>query len=472
MQRLRERLSREDGVVLVAAIGLLMVISLLVLAFGSSSIQLSDNSVRDQRSKRALAAAEAGLQAAVFRLNQYRTPTGVPGTSCMRAAPELPVSGECVAYTEDIGNGAQYTYYVTPYLGATGTCVILPGVPTSTSDRCVTVTGTVGGVSRRIQARVNEELTFAGFLNAGLAGKSLVYAWNSVKMFTDVASNQEVYLWNSNEVKSGGGYTGQIELGPGGTYTSVNSNTVQNGTATNQPVFDIPQANFELVDGDRLGFTENNNANLSTTHYDDSEKRFSMGSGAQYTMNPGTYYFCSFHLSTSNKLRFSHNAGTTPTRIYIDHPSRPGSNCPAGASGTFTIDDSVEFNKEVGEREELVEVYMYGTPDDGTRAKYSWCNTVSSPTLPEECRSDFMLDSSVFFYGMIYAPTTTVQAHNSVKIWGGIAANKIRLYNSVEFTGTTEARNLPARKPGPAMRKGWKECRPQPTTPSDPESGC
>jgi Tfp pilus assembly protein PilX len=473
MEAMRERLARQDGVALVTAMGLMMVISLLVVAFASTSIQLSDTSVRDQRSKRALAAAEAGLQAAVFRLNQYRTPASVPGTHCMRAGPELPVGGECVGYTEPIGNGAQYTYYVTPWLGATGTCAILPGIPASTSDRCVTVIGTVGGVSRRIQTRVNEEQTFAGFLNAGLAGKALVYAYNSVKMWTDVASNQEVYFWNSNEVMSANGYSGRLELGTGATYTPVNSNTVNGGTVTNQPHFDVPPANFELVDGDRAGFTENNNGLLTTNPpYNSSQKSFTLSSGQQYTLNPGTYYFCSVHLNSSSKLRLSHNQGSTPTRIYVDHPSRPGSNCPTGTSGTFTTDDSVEINKEVGEREDLFEVYMYGTPDDGTRSPYSWCTTLASPSLPEECRSDFMLDSSVVFYGMIYAPTTTVQAHNSVKMWGGIAANKIRLYNSVEFTTTTEARTLPARKPGPAMRKGWTECRAQPTTPSDPESGC
>jgi hypothetical protein len=144
----------------------------------------------------------------------------------------------------------------------------------------------------------------------------------------------------------------------------------------------------------------------------------------------------------------------------------------ADPAGTFGADNSVEINKEVGEREELLDIYLYGTPYNDTRNGYSWCSDLNSGGLPGECRSDFMLDNSVHFQGSIYSPNSTAQAHNSVTIVGSVAADSIRFYNSINFTLTGPTINKPAEAPGAAERKGWIECKSAPTTASDPESGC
>ena len=81
---------------------------------------------------------------------------------------------------------------------------------------------------------------------------------------------------------------------------------------------------------------------------------------------------------------------------------------------------------------------MHGTNANDTRAPYSWCS-LTTPALAGECRSDFMLDNSVLFYGSVYAPNSTIQAHNSVLIYGGFAADKVRFFNSVKFFMTSGA---------------------------------
>ena len=83
-----------------------------------------------------------------------------------------------------------------------------------------------------------------------------------------------------------------------------------------------------------------------------------------------------------------------------------------------------------------------------------------------------MLDNSVNFYGSVYAPNSTIQAHNSVKFYGATAADKIIFFNSVDFFLTGEVKDKDFRSPGAAQRRGWAECRPQPTVATDPESGC
>jgi Tfp pilus assembly protein PilX len=468
----RRLLRSEDGVALPVAAGMLMVVSILVVGFFGVSMRVNDTSVDSRSSKRALAAAEAGLQAAVFRLNQLnQTAPATRAVSCLTDTWVAPTGGQCPGHTESLGNGAQYTYYVTHEGGATG-CVVRQGVTTSSMDRCITSIGLVNGVSRRIQTRVVQQPTIPDFNSVGLVGKSLVYAWNSVNLSTDVGSNQLVRFGNSINVSDNDSINvdGKVMLLTGGQYEPGNSVTVEGGTQTVTTPFELPMPNFQAVQ------ESNDNSNLTTdlgTAWSASTRRINLGSGER-TIRPGTYHVCNVFLGNSVKLKFSHTGGAR-TRIFVDSPSRPGSFCAGQAdpAGTFGADNSVEINKESGEREELLDIYMYGTPHNDTRSTFSsWCTDGFTGGLEGECRSDFMLDNSVQFYGGVYAPNSTVQAHNSVKLWGSVAADKIRFYNSIEFYLTGPTIDEPAESPGAAARRGWGECRPEPTTAGDPESGC
>jgi Tfp pilus assembly protein PilX len=458
----RHLVKPQDGVALPVASAMLLVISLFVIAVFSVALQLNNSSIKNRSSKRALAAAEAGLQAAVYRLNQIR-PAAL-ANECITNV--RVVAAQCgTGLTEELGNGARYTYWVSRELGTTGTCVALPGVVPTVRDRCITSVGEVNGVTRRIQIRVLTQPSIPNFGDVGLVGKSLFYAWNSVQLTSDVGSNLRVELINSIGVNDDDAIDvdGRVLLLTGGTYNYQNSVTVDGGTHTTSTPFDMPLPDFEGPEN------ANNNAVLPNSVFDGdrSLRRFRVSSG-EVTIPPGTYHFCSFFLDNSVKLKFSHTGGV-PTRIYVDSPSRPDSVCnhlgQSTTDGTFGVNNSVEVNKEDGEREELLDVYVYGTPLNDIRAPYLWCSDVQSPPQPNECRSDFMLDNSVLFYGNVYAPNSTAQAHNSVKIWGSVAADKIRFYNSVEFRLTGPARDERPSTPGAATRRGWAECRPEPAGP-------
>jgi hypothetical protein len=469
----RRRIQSEDGVALPVAGGMLLVISILVVGFFTVSLRLNDTSGEDRSSKRALAAAEAGLEAAIFRLNQLnQTAKATRTASCLTSTWVAPSGGQCPGHTESLGNGAQYTYYVTPEGGATG-CVELPGVaPDPLLDRCVTSVGTVNGVSRRIQTRIISEPVIAAFNQVGLVGKSLVFAYNSANLNTDVGSNLRVVFENSVNVYDNEAINvdGKVSLLEGGTYEYENSVTVDGGTQFIDTPFDLPMPDFELVEN------SNNNSTLGTdlgTAWNSSTRRINIASGEK-TIRPGTYHVCGVTLGNSVKLKFSH-AGGARTRIFVDSPSRPGSSCSGQSdiyAGTFTADNSVEVNKEVGEREELLDIYMWGTPQNDVRDMYPTCEPIFHPNQTATCKSDFMLDNSVNFYGSVYAPNSSIQAHNSVKFYGATAADKIIFFNSVDFFLTGAIKNKPDEAPGAAERKGWSECRPTPTVAGDPESGC
>jgi Tfp pilus assembly protein PilX len=472
---MRHLMRSQDGVALPVASGLLLVVSILVVGFFTVSLRVNDTSVKDRSSKRALAAAEAGLQMAVYRLNQLNATASGNTNSCLTTTWVPQPTGECPGLTESLGNGAEYTYYVsqaTP-AGAAG-CVAIPGVVTSSLDRCITSKGTVNGVSRRVQTRVVQQPTIADFNNVGLVGKSLVYAWNSVKMSSDVGSNLLVQFQNSIEVNDNDSIDvdGKVMLLTGGQYLPGNSVTVEGGTQTTTTPFDMPMPDFEAVESLSVNDNENLVSDLGSA-WNATTRRINLTSGEK-TIRPGTYHVCNVFLGNSVKLKFSHTGGAA-TKIYVDSPSRDGSFCAGQAdpTGTFGADNSVEINKESGEREELLDIFMYGTTQNDTRTSFSsWCTDLQSPPLEGECKSDFMLDNSVNLYGGVYAPNSTVQAHNSVKIWGSIAADKVRFYNSIEFNLTGPEIDDDPEGAGAAARRGWRECRSEPTTASDPESGC
>jgi Tfp pilus assembly protein PilX len=92
---MRRLTTSQEGVALPVASAMLLVISLFVIGFFSVTLQVNETSIEDRSSKRALAAAEAGLQTALYRMNEF------PGTSqptqCFTTGFTPLVGGECPA---------------------------------------------------------------------------------------------------------------------------------------------------------------------------------------------------------------------------------------------------------------------------------------------------------------------------------------------------------------------------------------
>jgi hypothetical protein len=449
---------------------MLLVISLFVVGFFSVTLQVNETSIDDRSSKRALAAAEAGLQTALYRMNQIGTsqPTQCFTTNWVPAA-----DGQCPAATGSLGNGASYTYYVTPELG-TGFCVVAAGVAT---DRCITAVGTAGGVQRRVQVRANTITGAVSYKTVGLMSKSLIYAGNSSEITSEVGANGIVHFGNSAKTfsNSSADIDGAVLHAPGSTYqTSGSSQQIAGGRHSVSTPYVFPPIDFEAI--------ETTATNLQPGWIRPSGTSYPPAGGTPMhfrvtgtaLLPAGTYYFCRFSMASGAKLTFS---TTHPTRIYIDSPSRSGSLCEGQSNpattypvGTFWMENSNEFNKDG--REELVEVFVHGTSYNGTRSRPSFCTPAGDPPDTDKCESDVILVNSAGFEGMINAPNTTVELNNSGKMKGAIAADKIRFNNSVVFELTDAVKDSAPVTNGGIDRGNWVECRPQPTVANDPESGC
>jgi Tfp pilus assembly protein PilX len=464
----RRLTSSQEGVALPVATAMLLVISLFVVAFFSVTLQVNETSVDDRSSKRALAAAEAGLQTALYRINQIGTsqPTQCFTTDWV----PLQGDGQCPGETGQLGNGASYTYYVTPELG-TGLCVVAG----ATTDRCITAIGTAGGVQRRVQVRANTITGTVSYKSIGLMSKSLTYAGVSAKITSELGANGVVHFGNSAQTFSNpaADIDGAVLHAPGSTYTaSGSSQVIAGGRHSVSTPYEFPAIDFEVPEATATNILSGLSRPGMT--YTASTKTLRVTSSSA-SLPAGIYYFCRFSMANGAKLTFS---TTEATQIYVDSPSRSGAQLCQGFSnpattypvGTFWMENSNEFNKDGSE--ELVEVFVHGTSRNSTRSRPSFCVPAGDTPHTDKCESDVILGNSADFEGMIYAPNTTVELNNSVKMKGAIAADKIRFNNSVEFELTDAVKDSAPTTNGGLDRGNWVECRPQATTAGDPESGC
>jgi Tfp pilus assembly protein PilX len=439
---MRHLVKSQDGIALPVASVMMLVISLFVIGFFSVSLRVNQTSIEDRSSKRALAAAEAGLQVAVYRLNQD---IGTCAAGC--EALEVP-----------LGNGAEYTYWVSQQGAA---CV---GTGTAT-DRCITALGTVNEVDRRVQVRVSTVTGSVSFKSVGLMSNSLMYAGNSSKITSEVGTNGLVQWGNSAETfsNSSADIDGAILRSPTSPTPQIHpsSKTPAGGWQTVSTPYAFPAI-------DKFDMVKTTATNIVTPNWSRPQMSYTASTytlrvtGSSASLPAGTYYFCRFSMANSAKLTFSQ---TQETKIYIDGPSRAGSLCGTQSNpgnnypvGTFWLENSNEFNKDG--KEDLVEIFVEGTSHNGTRTRPSFCNPAGDSPHTDKCESDVILVNSAMFEGTIYAPKTTVELNNSGKMKGAIAADKIRFNNSVEFELTDAVKDDAETTASGVDRGAWVECPP------------
>ena len=417
----------------------LLVLTLLAAAMHSMAVQSTSNAGGDSRAKRALGAAEAGLQTAAYRLNKV-DPAGTMCFTTIAVAPNG--SGECPATTpEAVGTGGTFRYTVTPTGAA---CSSLPGVPTSTYDRCITSIGVVSGVQRRIQARVIKTPP-TPFANGGVIGSESVQLTDEVTVETDVGSNGPITLTGTPgkvEVKA------FAKLYPPATVTRTGTTTL-NGIANSDLPFGVGAINFAAT----LPPTgTNSNALLSPTYYNSTTRALNIPAGANYVMPAGsrTYNLCSWTMGKGAELKMASSADMG--RFYIDSPRRPGSGCPAG-SGKVVFDglgDEIKIN--TGRFDANVSVYLYGTTSNGSA-------------------EDILIQNKAHIDAVWFAPNSIFHATNDITIHGGMSARKVILNHKVSAKLDAALQSWVSES-GLVLRRAWTECKPNPTVASDPESGC
>ena len=171
----RTRLAQEEGVALVVASGIILVLGIFSAAVAAGAVELGSSSNKDRNAKRALAFADAGLRQGMYRLNMVAP----DDTDCLGA---MTVSTKaCDAVAANLGNGNSYRYYLSPTLETQADLDNCVGNPVTTSgqttveQRCLTAIGrTASGIERRVQFRIAGVRSLPEFNIPGIQGFNCV----------------------------------------------------------------------------------------------------------------------------------------------------------------------------------------------------------------------------------------------------------------------------------------------------------
>jgi Tfp pilus assembly protein PilX len=453
------RLRDERGVAVVIAITTITVTGLLAAALISASTFFLHSSARDASGKRALAAAQAGLNAGVYRLIRIgASPSASFGNNCItdkevawsNSAPHCPAATGYFNVT-----GASSSFYLTPEMNAplTGMSTVATECASAGGgERCVTAIGTVKGITRRLQERVSAVELFKIHGMVGLKGVKInsSESWSgpNFNVTSDTGSNGAI-TYGENVSPPGAPYG--CFIGPKGSAP---------GTC---PTTKVPEITVPSVDTLPFGTTQTTNSNGTiAAGYTAGTRALSVAEGVTLTLAAGDYNLCSVTLGTGSTLTAAAGARV---RLFVDSPSRTGTTCGAG-TGTFKagVIGGASAKINPGSTGQL-EVYVYGTATPPA-------NLASPP--PATCNNDFTFRNGSAATSnnlYIYAPDSNVSIESNAYQYGAVVACQMTYY-ALSASARWDYPPTGIRpSAGTAVITGsFRECAP--TYSGDPESGC
>ncbi|HEV2814413.1 MAG TPA: hypothetical protein VGW10_14250 [Solirubrobacteraceae bacterium] len=447
MRRLLNRFLRnQSGVALPVVLGSLTVVTGLAAGTFMVTVEGNHASARDRDSKKALGAAEAGLQMASLKLTELN-----PGVDkCVTLSPVDPgtsgaAPGECpMTDWQPIGNGARYRYTVaTP---TSGSCPTVPGFTPSGLDRCITSIGEVNGIRRRLQLRFYFRPPFLPWGHAGLVGKNKVDIGLNKTINSPVGTNGQVLLGNNSQI------VGDIKIPD----TAAPPQFGQHASAT-LGVTEVPEWQFPELDWATPKTDHNNaylDAQLDPPVWDG--KYLKLNQQQDITLVGGTYYLCGFDAPNGNTINVPDGQFV---RMYILGDRGDSSWCNENdpVDGRFVIKNDGVVNPlpVTDPKAEQFALFVYGTDPD---------NHDNPP--------DVDMNNGVAFWGTIWAPNSTIQIKNNQTIKGGFTGGTIDMKNNGGFSYDSDIANQALPGTARAENLSWAECKRDPATATDPESGC
>ena len=447
--RFLRRLTDERGVALPVALAVLAAVAGLATVAARAAVVSNNQSFRDNNAKRAVQAASAGLQAAVYQTNLLQpaanecvlkdNSTGALTNGAVQS------SGWCQAQNEDLGDGASYSMQISSATDVTTSTGL------SASQRKVVSFGTVNGVRRRAVVTIN-----AGRGAPVFPPGFVVTVRDSITLMNNSTFNGHLGSNGTINLKNNSTACGDIIAGPGKTPT-IGKNTTQCpgytiGSATEpfdlQPVdLSGPRASN---DNERLsplnGAGKDTSPNASRISWDSSTRVLTVNNNGVLNLTGDTYLFCRLQVNSTGTIQIP--SRTTPLRIYIDAPE----NCP-NTSGM----GSVAWNGDL--------VNLYSPAHALLLMVAGSAKKATSVDLPQNDATSPI---------GVYAPNSSVNAKNHVNFTGAVVAKSITAMNNATFNWHSSIDGLVS---GSDIRfyqfatGSYKECTGVPTS-GVPDSGC
>jgi hypothetical protein len=194
-EHLATLLRSEQGMALPTALFAMIATMALASAAIMASIDVQQGSTRDAGSKKAIAAADAGANVALLRLNRFKSSLLSTGCAGPAGETQTPTGGWCPATTPEKVGPATYSYMISAYK---------PG-----SELSVVSVGTQDGVTRRVKVGLTTTEGENVFANEKVAAKGDIEMGGAFFINSSVGTNGKVHG------KGGGEVCGNIRHGPG-----------------------------------------------------------------------------------------------------------------------------------------------------------------------------------------------------------------------------------------------------------------
>lgn len=385
-----------------------------------STVDVQQGTRRDHSSKEAIAAADAGANIALLRLNRY-LPSLTVAHPCVGPNGEYQtaVSGWCPATTTEAVGGATYSYVVSAYAGT--------GKPLN-----VVSVGSSGTVQRRVNVALTTNAGKGVFADEKFIGQDEINVKGNFKIEADIGTNGGI-------TQSGGSGTicGDERHGVGKEAPTPSCSGVKTEENRELPPI-VPPANLA---------TENANCLLSQkctsgpfagkidtytkSPWDAKTRTINVGQNGTLTMNGGDYFLCKFEVGPGTVYM----SAQAHVRIFIDTPQNCGLSSGAtqvniGGNGAIV---SSAYNPKQG-MYEIPQIFVLGN------------GTVSVSA------------NSGTNHLMLYAPQSELDMGGTADWIGMFAAKRINLHGNPFFKSDPNIKEPNITYAGRFLRSRYVEC--------------
>jgi Tfp pilus assembly protein PilX len=431
---------RSDGGFAVPTVLFMLLAAFAVASVGAvASISSQRGVVRDQDTKEALTAAEAGVSQALLHYN--RVPTSGANTCVVSNGGTLfvapPVGGWCQQVQGSSGSGT-FAYTV---------------APTDGEIEIVSV-GSASGVTRRIDVVAESGGGQQIFSDATVKSQDTLTMDSNAEIHANSATNGDMIL-RSNAKLCGQGSVGvgrHLDLIANAKYNQNFDCTVP---LTEDDVIQQPLILPPVNQGDAP--TNNDNGRFfaqdprsgSGVTWNPTTRRLSLSSNSSVTLGGSVYSLCRLTMSSNTTI---YVAPGSQVKIYFDSPEACGLSSPATQ---ISLSSNSKVTTANGDPTNAA-FYVVGSATRVTRIQLN-----SNTQVDGACEQNFV----------IYAPRSDVDFDSNSKYCGAIAAKSIHMdSNSKVFTDSGASQfELPPAAPHYVVGQ-FVECFSTPaTTPPDAE---
>jgi hypothetical protein len=405
------------------------------------SISAQGGTVRDQGTKSALSAAEAGITQAMFNYNGGFTTTAA--FPCL-----VPVSGTVQAQTPPVGGGGWCNATSPQVSGAGGLGTFSYRVcPSTTLNPCqgsgtieIVATGTYNGVTRRVDVIAKSASGQAVFGTAGVQSQTNLLLDSNAEVHSGSMSGGSTTLASSSTKLCGPasvGVAGSLTSAGGGYYANSDCTSPLAYSSAAHMDFVLPpvnQGNAATVnDNARITNAISGTASpadliggsTSNITWNPSTRQLSLtGQKTTLTLTGKTYSLCKLTMQQNSTI---YVAPGQAVRIYFDSPEHCGPLPPYNATNSTT-------------QKATSQLWM----ESNTRISASSGNAIAlnvailfvgSSTVPTGVLMSSNSDSNAVCVQnfVIYAPLTAIELNSNSTYCGAIAGKSVHLDQNARF---------------------------------------